>query len=359
MEIIQRYLTNNPCYSYNQKINVRGLMLHSVGCSQPSGPTWCTIYNKDVGACVHGFIDANDGVIYQTLPWNHRGWHGGGSSNDTHIGVEMCESGAIRYTSGASFVVNDKSRAVADAKRAYKSAVELFAYLCKKYNLNPMASGVIISHSEGYRRGVASNHADPEHYWRGLGLSYTMDGFRRDVNEAMGNSTTVNTKTETTTPTNNTANDTNKSFPKVPFTVKVLVDDLNIRTSASMSGKVVGQTGKGTFTITKVSGDWGQLKSSGNWIYIRSSEYCKIGATVTSNKTDTKTNTTPTNKTFKIKVTCDCLNIRKGPGTNYDVVGTIQGNELKYTYTITETKNNWGKLKSNAGWICLDYTKKV
>ena len=43
-----------------------------------------------------GFIDANTGDIYQTLPWNHRGWHGGGSSNNTHIGVEMCEPAAIK-----------------------------------------------------------------------------------------------------------------------------------------------------------------------------------------------------------------------------------------------------------------------
>ena len=57
--------------------------------------------------------------------------------------------------------------------------------LCKKYNLNPTADGVIISHSEGYKRGIASNHGDPEHLWRGLGLSYTMAGFRKDVKEAM------------------------------------------------------------------------------------------------------------------------------------------------------------------------------
>ena len=57
--------------------------------------------------------------------------------------------------------------------------------LCKKYNLNPTADGVILSHREGYKRGIASNHGDPEHLWNGLGLSYTMDGFRKDVKAAM------------------------------------------------------------------------------------------------------------------------------------------------------------------------------
>ncbi len=36
--------------------------------------------------------------------------------------------------------------------------------------------------------GIASNHGDPEHLWQGLGMSYTMDGFRKDVAAAMGNS---------------------------------------------------------------------------------------------------------------------------------------------------------------------------
>ena len=52
---------------------------------------------------------------------------------------------------------------------------------------------------------------------------------------------------------NSTPAKTNTSFPNTPFTVNVIVTDLNIRTSPSMSGKVVGQTGKGVFTITAMS----------------------------------------------------------------------------------------------------------
>lgn len=53
------------------------------------------------------------------------------------------------------------------------------------------------------------------------------------------------------------------------------------------------------------------------------------------------------------KVTTSVLNIRKGPGTNYPVCGQIKD---KGTYTIVETKNGWGKLKSGVGWISLYYT---
>lgn len=187
MKIVQSIMTKNPCYTAGRKITVKGLMLHSVGCPQPKASVFINNWNSSSydRACVHGFIDANDGIIYQTLPWNHRGWHGGGSSNNTHIGVEMCEPACIKYTGGSSFTCSDLSTAKACAKRTYDSAVELFAFLCKEFNLNPLGDGVIVSHKEGHARGIASNHGDPEHLWKGLGLPYTMDTFRKAVNDCM------------------------------------------------------------------------------------------------------------------------------------------------------------------------------
>ena len=194
MKLVENFLVKNPCYTAGKKIVVKGLMLHSVGCPQPRASAFLSSWNRaDYGkACVHGFIDALDGTVYQTLPWDHRGWHCGsgknGSGNNTHIGVEMCEPADIQYTAGASFVCSDLETARACAERTYQAAVELFAMLCGKFSLDPLADGVVISHAESYRRGIASNHGDPEHLWRQLGLSYTMDGFRRDVETAMGSS---------------------------------------------------------------------------------------------------------------------------------------------------------------------------
>ncbi len=183
MKLIQSFLTKNPCYKAGRKIAVKGLMLHSVGCNQPSARVFVRNWNSESydRACVHGFIDGNDGTVYQTLPWDHRGWHGGGASNNTHIGVEMCEPGCIKYTGGATFTCSDKPAAQAVAKRTYEAAVELFAMLCKQYDLDPLADGVIVSHREGYKRGIASNHGDPEHLWSQLGMGYTMDTFRKAV----------------------------------------------------------------------------------------------------------------------------------------------------------------------------------
>ena len=172
-------------------------MLHSVGCSQPNATVFVNLWNKSSysSACVHGFIDANTGDVYQTLPWDHRAWHCGsgarGSGNNTHIGVEMCEPATIKYTGGASFVCTDIANARAATERTYKSAVELFAFLCKRFNLNPLADGVIISHHEGCLRGIASNHGDPEHLWNQLGIGYTMDGFRKDVAAAIGGNSDI------------------------------------------------------------------------------------------------------------------------------------------------------------------------
>lgn len=64
---------------------------------------------------------------------------------------------------------------------------------------------------------------------------------------------------------------------------------------------------------------------------------------------------------YRVRVTADVLNIRKGAGTGYAVAGQIKGGGV---YTIVEEKDgtgakSWGKLKSGAGWISLDYTSRV
>lgn len=67
-------------------------------------------------------------------------------------------------------------------------------------------------------------------------------------------------------------------------------------------------------------------------------------------------------KPYIVKVNINNLNIRKGPGTNYDKTGKVTG---PGRFTIVKessgkgSKSGWGKLKSGAGWISLDYTKKI
>lgn len=64
---------------------------------------------------------------------------------------------------------------------------------------------------------------------------------------------------------------------------------------------------------------------------------------------------------YKVKVDRSDLNIRKGPGTNYEKNGVIE----KGLYTIVEessgkgSKKGWGRLKSGVGWISLGYVTKI
>lgn len=181
--------TKNECYIVGKKINVRGIMVHSTGANNPnlkryvgpddgllganpSGNHWNNYRPDGRQVCVHGFIGKlKDGSIatYQTLPWNMRGWHAGGSANDGYIGFEICEDA----TTDAAYL-----------KKVYNEAVELCVYLCKKFSLDPKKDGVIICHAEGHKRGIASNHGDVLHWWPKHGLN--MDTFRSEVIAAMG-----------------------------------------------------------------------------------------------------------------------------------------------------------------------------
>lgn len=202
---------------------------------------------------------------YQTLPWNHRGWHAGGAANNTHIGVEMCEPACIKYTGGATFTCSDTATAKAVAKRTYEAAVELFASLCKQYNLDPMKDGVIISHKEGCVRGVASNHGDPEHLWNQLGTGYTMNGFRKAVQAAMKGGGV------TTTPSTGNAATGGTGATVKPYLVRVTVSDLYIRKGPGTNYGKNGFIAPGVYTIVAESAGagatkWGKLKSGAGWI---------------------------------------------------------------------------------------------
>jgi hypothetical protein len=164
----------------------KGIMLHSTGCNNPNlkryvGPDdgllgasnnhWNIPLPDGREVCVHGFVGklANGSIAtYQTLPWDMRGWHGGGSVNNTHIGFEICEDDC---TSAEYFKV------------VYQEAVELCAYLCKMFKLDPLADGVLICHCEGYKRGIASNHSDVMHWFPKYGKN--MDIFRQDVKKLL------------------------------------------------------------------------------------------------------------------------------------------------------------------------------
>ena len=177
--------TNCDSYKKAKTITPKGVMVHSTGANNPNlrryvgpddgllgvnkyGNHW---NNPKVGASVHAFIGKlKDGSVatYQVLPWQFKSGHcasgKNGSGNNTHLSFEICE--------------DDLTDPVYFGK-VYREAVELTAMLCKEFDLDPLADGVVIDHAEGYKRGIASNHGDVAHWFKKFGKS--MDIFRSDV----------------------------------------------------------------------------------------------------------------------------------------------------------------------------------
>ena len=99
------------------------------------------------------------------------------------------------------------------------------------------------------------------------------------------------------------------------------------------------------------------------WRYLREPFWAKNRTLVVIPPTAEKptggtTGATVTPYLVRVKITN--LNIRKGPGTNYGATGYIQPGI--YTIVAESTgkgATKWGKLKSGAGWISLDYTTKT
>ena len=184
MAYYQMFLNDSDCVKAARPLTPEGIILHSVGCAQSRASVFIRQWNRPgCNVAPHAIIDGS-GDIYQTLPFNLRGWHAGGRANNTHIGIEMCEPSTLRYVNGYKFTVNaeDLPAALKLAERTYDAAVMLCRDLCVQYKLDPKS---IISHAEAHALGIASDHGDPDYYWHCLGTSYTMNGFRENVRSAL------------------------------------------------------------------------------------------------------------------------------------------------------------------------------
>lgn len=126
---------------------------------------------------------------------------------------------------------------------------------------------------------------------------------------------------------------------------------------------LIGQVDKQNMTVHR----WFAAKACpGDYLYgahpqIAAEVNKRLSGSQASSKPVTE-NTVKPFESFKVKVDISNLNIRKGPGINFEKIGKFTG---KGIFTITEvvegkgSKSGWGKLKSGLGWISLDYTKRV
>ena len=274
MNLIQNYLTESGCYQAGKHITVKGLMIHSVGCPQPKADVFMKNWNRaDANACVHAIVEP-DGDVYQLLPWDFRGWHCGGGANNTHIGVEMTEPSTIRYTGGANWTeTGDGENTKNHVLATYKYAVELFAHLCQQYHLDPMADGVVISHSEGCRRGIASNHGDVEHLWCKFGL--TMQQFRKDIKAAMEEGSAANSLTAIMGKAQATAGQMASYLKKKnPSVAQSVLDMIPLYLS---EGEAEGVRGDIAFAQSCL--ETGNFTFSGSAVNLKQNNFCGLGVT--------------------------------------------------------------------------------
>ena len=349
--------------------------------------------------CWIGKLADGSVTTIQTMPWNYKPWGCGsgskGSCNNGWIQFEICEDG-----------LTDKDY----FDKVYKEACEITAYLCKLYNIDPNGTvdynGVkvptILCHADSHKLGLGSNHGDVNHWFPKHGKS--MATAREDVAKLMGGTSVIepikpepevekemyrvrkdwdDAKSQIGAYTNldNAKAACDKAgagyeiynskgvaiYPNVP------VEDNIVETPAAPAfkpGDAVSLVAGATYADGKSIPSW-LFKSK---LYVRSdvrNDNTVIVSTVTSGpitgvikidnlvkygETPVEKPAEPTFQPYLVRIDTDVLNVRAGAGTGYKITTQVKRYGI---YTIVAESGKWGKLKSGAGWIHLDYTKKI
>lgn len=195
-------MTQSTCYQGTNEMKVLGVLWHSTGANNPTLRRYVQPddkatnradlleklgTNKNRNDWNHVTVEAGlnawvgklaDGTVaaVQTMPWYFRPWGCGsgkkGSCNSGWIQFEICEDD---LTDAAYFAA------------AYQEAVELTAYLCTVYGIDPKGTATlngvkvptILCHADSYKLGLGSNHGDVLHWFPKFGKN--MDTVRDDV----------------------------------------------------------------------------------------------------------------------------------------------------------------------------------
>lgn len=306
----------------------------------------CFTSTSRQASCNYGI--GTDGRISLCVEEKNRSWCSSSNANDQRaVTIECASDMSEPYAMNSKVYASLVNLCVDICKRNGKKKLLWFGDKTKSLNYSPKSDEMVITVHRWF-----ANKSCPGNW-----LYARLGDLASQVTAKLGGSSSG--ASAPSTPSTSTAQK-NSNFPSAPFTVQVLISDLNIRKGAGMNYATTGSyTGKGSFTITTVQNGWGKLKSGAGWIYLENASYVKIGSHIGSSAS---TPNAPTSSgSYKVKVTADVLNIRKGAGTNYGTNGAIKD---KGIYTIVAEASGtgatkWGKLKSGAGWISLDYCKKV
>ena len=257
-------------------------------------------------------------------------------SNTTAIGIrgwnynKICIEIYGNFDKGGDVMTNEQKQAV----------IAVYGELCKKFNITPSVS-TLRCHAWFTSGGTylgdysSSRSAKTCPGTNFMGFGNTREAIEKNFIPLVKNYISNGASS-------------NSSAVATNYVVKINTDSLNIRKGPGATYSIVGELGRGeAYTIVQTQNGWGKLKSGVGWINLAYTK--RVSNTTAASATVQMSN-------YLVKVTAYSLNVRKGPGASYDISGTVKKGEV---FTITETQNGWGKLKSGAGWISLGYTQRL
>lgn len=330
--------TNSPLVSYtkispnrtpNRNHAIDTITIHCV-VGQCSVETLGNVFAPESRQASSNYGVGVDGRIGMYCEEKDRSWCSSSASNDHRaITIEVASDTAEPY-------------AVKDV--AYNATIQLVADICKRNGIKKLVwstdKNTRINHLNGCNMTVHRDYANKS--CPGTYLYDRMGDIAAKVNAILG-------------ATESPKQDTNTGGTSTTIKANDIVT-INSDKATYYDGKtsVPAWVRKKQWIVKEVKGDRAVIdKSVDGENAINSPINTKY---LTAVKTTTEAAFTP----YLVKVNTDALNIRKGAGTNYAVTGCIKD---KGTYTIIaesagQGATKWGKLKSGAGWISLDYCIK-
>lgn len=264
-----------------------------------------------------------DGKIGMYVEEKDRSWCSSNAANDNRaITIE---------------VASDTSEPYAVNAKAYAALIDLVTDICKRNGIKKLVwstnKNERVNHLNGCNMTVHRDYANKS--CPGTYLYERHGDIAKQVNARLGAASDTTTPSTPTTPTKVKAGDVIKLKSGATYISGQSIPNWVI--NSTLYAREIRRNGDIVFSTLKTGAITGVVSPSQ-----------LVGST--------SSGSTPNTTKYLVKVTTDALNIRKGPGTNYLVTGCIRDRGV---YTIVETSGNWGRLKSGAGWICLDYVSKI
>lgn len=250
----------------------------------------------------------DDVEIYQETPTDWETWHSGTSKgNKNSISIEVC-------------MWSDKEK----QRKSYDNTARLVAKLMKIHNI-PLSK--VVQHNSWSGKNCPQ-------FLRENKYGYNWTWFLELVKKYFNQSNDVS----------QTDVSSSKEYSRIVGGITIITDTLNIREKSDFNSKIVGTLQKGE----RVS-----VMALENGLYkIKEGQWCSANEKYVKFIED---------KTNVYEVTTNKLNVRKGRGTNFDIVGSLKKGDKIAIWSID---NNWGSFRYSfepnvVGYISMDYLEEV